>query len=144
MTKDKFDLLGPLMNDIGQEILSIIGGDTEDIFLYVEIGEGWIGSSVYKNEEDCIRYYRTRDSNLSNLLREAWLAEPEGQNMRWSVLEYNIRGGKFDVVFRYPEEVQVDVYDKDDGRREAAVRARFGDKPVVYPPRPKGAFELKS
>ncbi len=28
-------------------------------------------------------------------------------------------------------------------RRQAALRARFGDKPVVYPPPPRGAFELK-
>jgi hypothetical protein len=28
-------------------------------------------------------------------------------------------------------------------RRQAALRAHSGDKPVVYPPPPRGAFELK-
>jgi hypothetical protein len=37
----------------------------------------------------------------------------------------------------------VDVEAIDDERRQTALRARFGDKPVVYPPMPRTAFELK-
>ena len=35
------------------------------------------------------------------------------------------------MSFRYPDEV--DVKDVDEDRREAALKARYGDKPVVYP-----------
>lgn len=141
MPQDKLDLLGPLMNDIGHELSRIVGGDPNGIFLYVEIGEGWVRPSVFKDEGDVVRWYDPKDDYLSDLLFEAWYLEPDGPNMRWSVLEYAIVDGKFRVSMKYPEEVNVDIVDSE--RRQTALRARFGDKPVVYPPPPKGAFELK-
>lgn len=141
MPEDKLDLLGPLMNDIGHELSRIVGGDPNGIFLYVEIGEGWVRPSVFKDEGDVVRWYDPKDDYLSDLLFEAWYLEPDGPNMRWSVLEYAIVDGKFHVSMKYPEEVNVDIVDSE--RRQTALRARFGDKPVVYPPPPKGAFDLK-
>lgn len=129
------------MNDIGHELSRIVGGDPNGIFLYVEIGEGWVRPSVFKDEGDVVRWYDPKDDYLSDLLFEAWYLEPDGPNMRWSVLEYAIVDGKFRVSMKYPEEVNVDIVDSE--RRQTALRARFGDKPVVYPPPPKGAFELK-
>lgn len=141
MAKDKFDILGPLMDEIGQELVTIVGGEPNGIFLYVEIEDMWVGPSIFKDEGDVVRYHDSDSEVLSDLLFEAWYAEPEGPNMRWSVMEYVINDGKFDATFKYPEEVNVDVVDSE--RRRTALRARFGDKPVVYPPPPKGAFELK-
>lgn len=129
------------MNEIGLELINLIGGDRDDIFLYVEIGNGWVSSSVFKDEGDVIRYHNPRDTNLSDMLWEAWHLEPDQTNMRWSVLEYVINDGKFHVSMKYPEEVNVEEIDS--ARRDVALRARFGDKPVVYPPMPKTAFELK-
>jgi hypothetical protein len=142
MAKDKFDILGPLMNEIGGELVHVVGGNPDDIFLYVEIGDRWISYSIFKDEGDLIRYYDTKDEILTELLWDAWYAESEeGGIKRWSIMEYDIKDGKFDATFKYPDEVDVEVID--DERRQAALRARFGDKPVVYPPMPKGAFELK-
>lgn len=138
---DKLDTLGPLMNEIGQELASLVGGDPDGVFLYVEIGDGWVSPSVFKGEGDVVRYYNPRDTNLSDMLWEAWYLEPDGPNMRWSVLEYMITGKKFHVSLKYPEEVNVEIVD--DERRETVLRARFGDKPVIYPPPPKSAFELQ-
>jgi hypothetical protein len=142
MAKDKFDILGPLMNEIGGELVHVVGGNPDDIFLYVEIGDRWISYSIFKDEGDLIRYYDAKDEILTELLWDAWYAESEeGGIKRWSIMEYDIKDGKFDATFKYPDEVDVEVID--DERRQAALRARFGDKPVVYPPMPKGAFELK-
>lgn len=141
MAKDKLDILGPLFNDIGVELVDIIGGDPNGIFLYVEIGEGWISPNVFKDEGHQIRYLDDNEI-LSDLLWEAWYAESdEGGIKRWSIMEYEIKDGKFDVSFKYPDEVNVETISLE--RRQAALRARFGDKPVVYPPMPKTAFELK-
>lgn len=143
MGKDKFDILGPLFNEIGVELVDIVGGEPDGIFLYVEIGEGWISPNVFKDEGGQIRYLDDNEA-LSDLLWEAWYAESEeGGIKRWSILEYEIKDGKFEVSFRYPDEVNVETYDEGDERRGSALRARFGDKPVVYPPMPEGAFELK-
>ncbi|WHO41093.1 hypothetical protein PMI04_003710 [Sphingobium sp. AP49] len=140
MEKDKLAILGPLFNEVGVELVHIVGGDPDGIFLYVEVGDRWISPNVFKDEG---RQIRNLDSNrvLSDLLWKAWHAESEeGGIKRWSIMEYEIKDGKFDVSFRYPDEVDVEVID--DERRQAALRARFGDKPVVYPPPPKTAFEL--
>ncbi len=140
MGQDKFETLGPLMNQIGQELADIVGGDPEGVFLYVEIGEGWVSPSVFKEDREVVRYLDSEQTGLDDLLFEAWHAEPEGK--RWSVMEYDIKDGKFDAVFKYPEEVDVETV-QDDLRRDEALRKRYGDKPVVYPPPPEGAFELK-
>jgi len=141
MAKDKFDILGPLLNEIGGELAHIVGGDPNGVFLYVEIGDRWMSPNVFKDEGHQIRNLDDTEA-LSDLVWEAWYAESEeGGIKRWSIMEYEIKDGKFDVSFRYPDEVDVEVID--DERRQSALRARFGDKPVVYPPMPKTAFELK-
>lgn len=138
---DKLDILGSLFNEIGIELVRITGGDPDDIFLYVEIGEGWISPNVFKDRGDKVDNLDGNET-LSDLLWEAWYAESEeGGIKRWSIMEYDIKDGKFDTRFKYPDEVDVETFDID--RREAALRARYGDKPVVYPPMPGTAFELK-
>ena len=94
---------------------------------------------VYKDEVKAVRNLDTNRS-LKNLLFDVWYTAPEGK--RWSVLEYGIKEGKFSVAFKYPEEVDVES-SVDGGRRDAALLAHYGDKPVIYPPPPEGAFEWK-
>ncbi|QGP79463.1 hypothetical protein [Sphingobium sp. CAP-1] len=141
MAKDKFDILSRLFNQIGVELVDIVGGEPNGIFLYVEIGEGWISPNIFKDEGTQIRYFDD-DETLSDLIWEAWYAESdEGGIKRWSIMEYEIKDGKVDISFRFPDEVHVETISME--RRQTALRARFGDKPVVYPPMPKTAFELK-
>lgn len=141
MADDKLDNLGPLMNEIGQELAEIVGGDPNGVFLYAEIGEGWNGPSVFKDEGDVVRYCNSASEILSDLLFESWYAASEDPIKRWSVMEYDVKDGEFSVSFKYPDEVNVEIVDA--RRREAALRARYGDKPVIYPPPPQDAFELK-
>ncbi|KAK0355519.1 hypothetical protein LTR94_008375 [Friedmanniomyces endolithicus] len=129
------------MNEIGQELAETVGGDPNGVFLYVEIGEGWVDISIFKDEGKIVRWYDSQRTNLADLIWEAWYLEPDDPNMRWSVLEYEVRDRKFHVSLKYPEEVNVEIVD--DERRETVLRARFGDKPVIYPPPPKSAFELQ-
>lgn len=140
MAQDKFDILGLLMNEIGQRLSDIADGDPEGVFLYVEIAEGWVSPSVFKEDGKTVRYLDSEQTGLDGLLFEAWHAEPEGK--RWSVMEYGIKDGRFSVEFKFPEEVDVETV-QDDERRDEALRRRYGDKPIIYPPPPQGAFELK-
>jgi hypothetical protein len=68
------------------------------------------------------------------LIWQAWEAESLDSKKRWAVMEYEIRDGKFDAQFIYPDQVDVESYDVD--RREITLRKRFGDKPIIYPPMP--------
>lgn len=55
MSTDKFELLGPALGRVGQEAMEIIGGQPEGIYLYIEIGEGWVRPSLFKDEGDMVR-----------------------------------------------------------------------------------------
>ncbi|MCP6177753.1 hypothetical protein NL439_26160, partial [Klebsiella pneumoniae] len=81
-------ILGPLYNEIGVELVDIVGGNPDGIFLYVEIGDRWISPNVFKDEGHQIRNFDDTEV-LSDLLWEAWYAESdEGGIKRWSILEY--------------------------------------------------------
>jgi hypothetical protein len=138
MGKDRFDTFGPLLSDIGGALADLAGGDPDGVFLYVEIGKGWLQPSVYKEEREVVRSLDCSGAPLLDLIEQGWRAEPEDR--RWSVMEYDVKGSEFAVAFKYPDEVDVESMDPD--RRRDALTARYGDKPVIYPPPPEGAFEL--
>lgn len=138
VAKDKFDVLGPAYAEIGVELAEIVGGDADGAFIYAEAGDGWYDYSVYKDEGATVRYHRA-SPELGDLIYEAWLLEEPSK--RWAVMEYQVNGTKFDAQFRYPEEVDVESFEED--RREIALRKRYGDKPVIYPPLPSHFEEFK-
>lgn len=131
MSEDKFDILGALLNEIGNEIAEIVGGNPAGTYLYVEAGQGWIGSSLFKDEGSAVRYFDTTEE-MDDLLLE--FRNSEAPEKRWAVMEYDVKGTRFDAQFKYSEEV--DVEDFDEERRETALKKRYGDKPVIYPPWP--------
>ena len=132
MAEDKFDLLGPAYAEIGQELAEIVGGDPDGVYLYAEAGEGWYGYGIFKDEGNIVRYYDP-SPELGDLIYEAWLIEEPAK--RWAIMEYEVNGTKFDAKFKFPDEVQVKSY-ADDDRRENALKKRYGDKPIFYPPWP--------
>jgi len=138
MPKDKYDALGPLLSEIGEEAVRIVGGDPSGVWLYVEAGEGWVGPSLFRDEGNLVKYFDPEDSNISELIMEARETEPD-VGKRWVVMEYEIKGNTFDVAFKFSDEVDVEV--DIDERRQAILKARYGDKPIVYPPLSDDAFE---
>lgn len=131
MSDDKFDRLGPTFAAIGEEAAAIVGGDPDGLYLYAEIGDRWISISVFKDEGKLVRYHDPT-SELSERVWSAWKAEDADK--RWAVMEYEVRGVSFDASFRFPDEVDVESFEVD--RRAAALKKRYGDKPVIYPPMP--------
>lgn len=134
VTEEKYGVLEPVLADVGGELAEIVGLDPDGVYLYVEAGDGWIGPSVFRDEGSAVRYYEGTPE-LSELLLKAWSAEEP--NKRWAVMEYQIKGTRFDVRFRYPDEI--DPSESEVERRPRALEKRFGDKPVIYPPWPSQA-----
>ena len=138
MTTDKLDLLGPALSRIGQEVMRIVGGEPNGIYVYVEAGDGWVGPSIFKDEGDSVRYIDDNRRDLSRAIMNAWRLEPEDK--RWTGMEYTIDGGKFNARFQFDD---LTAYDGSIDRSERFLHARYGDKPIVYPPLKASATELK-
>lgn len=128
VTRDKYDLLGPIYATIGHECSSIVGGNVDGLYLYADAGDGYSGGAIFIDEGDLIRYYRPT-SKLCELILDAW--EIDGPNEKWAIMEYEIKDGGFDANLVYPDEIDADLSDID--LRKVFLKRRFGDKPVVYP-----------
>ena len=54
---DKFDRIGPMLRTSEQMASELVGGDANGLYLYVEVGDRWISTSVFKDEGESVRYY---------------------------------------------------------------------------------------
>lgn len=133
MADDMYDKLGPKLNEVGQEAMEIVGGGSDGLYIYAEVEEGSVFAAVFMDEGDAVRYYDPSE-DLFDLIGEAWEAAEPSQAKRWVVMEYEVHGTKFDTHFKYREELNPKDYATD--RRRVALAARYGDKPVIYPPIP--------
>lgn len=95
-----------------------------------------ISPSIYKDAGDHIMYRSPDLDRWSDILLELWYAQSE--KSRWSELEYIIRGGRFEVTYIYPDDI--DRSDSMKERRQQALRRYYGDKPVLYPPWDGGGY----
>ena len=134
---DKLNALGPALARVGEDVYSSIGGRPDGIYLYVEIGDGWVGPSLFQDEGNRVVYYSGSDE-LADLLMEAWYLEPADK--RWTAMHYMIENGNFDATFEFDDLDGSGESISD--RRERILRARYGDKPVVYPPLPGDTMDL--
>ncbi|HEX7853036.1 MAG TPA: hypothetical protein VF503_05005 [Sphingobium sp.] len=131
MTEDRLDKSGSLLSAIGQEGATIVGGNPDGLYIYAETEDGSVFGAVFRNEGDVVRYY---DPSLVmfDLIGDLW--DLDDEDKQWLVMEYEINGTKFDVHFTFPDEVDPEDYATD--RRRVALKKRYGDKPVIYPPMP--------
>jgi hypothetical protein len=111
---------GQFLRETGGALADMADGNANHVFLYVEVGEGWSRPSAYREEGEAVRNLDFDGDTLFDLLWKAWRAEPKER--RWSVMEYDLERGEFAVAFKYPVEVDVEVFD--DARVDAALPAR--------------------
>lgn len=130
MSDDKYEDLGPALARIGQALAERFDGDPNGLFFYVEIEEGMLDTSVFKDEGPSVRYLDLADRELDTIVFDAWYAEDADK--RWASMEYEIKNNKFTAAFKFPGEIDAEEDSMD--RRDRILRARYGDKPVVYPP----------
>jgi hypothetical protein len=129
--------MAEILNAIGQDIAAIVGGDANDSYLYAEAADGAVEAGVFQDVGDKVIYHDPND-NLFDDIQELWYMAEAGKN--WEALHYDLNGGQFDARFEYP-----DVWDPEEtstDRRERALKERFGDKPVIYPPPDKDFHDL--
>lgn len=129
--------VGEILNALGQHIFEIIGQNPDGSFLYAEVDEGAYEVAIFHDEGEQVVYYDP-DSDLFDEVINLW--ETALDHEKWTVLEYDVRDGRFNSSYTYAD--QLDPDEDSDERRDRLVRARFGDKPVIYPPLGPDAVEL--
>lgn len=124
MTNDE----NKLLIRIGQELAAMIGKNPDGAYSYTEVQEMYMAPSAYHDEGNRVVCYRP-SPGFCDAIWDLWYKqEPE---KRWAAMRYEIVDGQFSVEFDYPE--QHDPNELDDYREERALKARYGDKPIVYP-----------
>lgn len=126
-----------ILNAVGGDITNIIGKVPSDAYLYAEATAGSVEGGIFEDVGDKIIYYDPDDDLFDNI-QELWYAGERGKE--WGALHYDIKDGKFDARFEYGDRWNADEYTFD--RRERALKERFGDKPVIYPPPDESFHEL--
>lgn len=121
---------GPILSKIAKAVVQIAGPGAGDAFLYAEAREEWVAPSVFKGLEDRVVYrpFQIGDDAWKDIL-ELWYSEPSDK--KWKALVMTVSGNTFDARFQYAE--GWDDTEDDLDRRDRMLKAKFGDKPVVYP-----------
>ena len=116
-------------NSVGRCVAAIVGDEPDGAYLYVECNGRSCGAGVFHDKGDSVAYFDP-DHDLIAALYALWDATEVDQ--KWEIMEYEILGTAFDARFEFSDEIDPEGTIHD--RRERALRALYGDKPVIYPP----------
>lgn len=122
--------MGKLLNQIGQLVAKTLGKIPDDVFVFIRAADQLSGGAIFENLPGKIVYHDF-GHDVHDTILELWDAAPADK--KWSILLYDIKDGSFDAEFIYTNDLE-DEWDSLDYRQDA-LRARYGDKPVIYPNR---------
>jgi hypothetical protein len=120
---------GDMLNEIGQHVANILGKLPDDVYVYIEAGDQRQGGAIFENLAERVVYHSISDE-MFDAIEHLW--EAAETDKKWSVIHYDIKDGQFDAEFLYTDDMELDTFEHD--YREDALVARYGDKPVIYPP----------
>ena len=130
--------IGEKLNKIGQLTADILGKRPKDVFIYILAGDQWQEASIFDDLGNRVIYHDPTRELFEEIGRLWAVADPE---KKWHMIHYDIKDGRFEVEYFYPD--QLDPDEDSHEFRERALAARYGDKPVVYPkPEPDGFVDL--
>ena len=129
--------MGKLLNQIGQLVAKTLGKVPDDVFVFIRAADQLSGGAIFENLPDKIVYHDF-GHDVHDTILELWDAAPADK--KWSMLLYDIKDGRFDAEFLYTDDLE-DEWDSLDYRQDA-LRARYGDKPVIYPPMYDGDWHV--
>jgi len=120
---------------IGEAIADEFDGNPDGAFLYAEMEPGVVYEALFLDRAGTVEYIDASDA-LSKALFDAWHAFEPGK--AWATLSYAITGNAFDASFQYLDEISKEETPED--RRRQILKARYGDRPIKYPPPPETAI----
>lgn len=122
---------GPLLSIIAARVAIIAGPGSGDAFLYAEAKDAWVAPSIFKELDDRVAYRRVTSGGVDvwEQILDLWYAEPADK--KWKALVMTVSGDTFDARFQYSDGWDEDEDEMD--RRDRMLKAKFGEKPIVYP-----------
>ena len=129
--------VGDILADLGQHLFEILDRDPAGSFLYAEFEEGAYEVAIFHDEGKKIVYYDADDELLDEIIN---LWETALDHEKWSVLEYDVRGDRFESSFTYID--QLDPEEDSIERRDRLVHSRYGDRKIIYPDLGPNAIKL--
>lgn len=121
--------MADILATLAQHIIEITQTESEGIYLYAEADGGSVEAGIFKADGESVAYWDP-DDELFETIDQLWQAADSDK--KWAVMEYAVTDGRFDADFLYPD--QLDPEETSYDRRERALHARYGGKPVIYPP----------
>lgn len=118
-----------MLNAIGQHTADILGKVPDDVFVFIEAGDQWMGGAVFENLEDKVLYHGPSREMLKEIQNLWESADPD---KKWSIIHYDIKDGQFDAEFIYTADMEHHPFEYN--YRQDALTARYNDKSVNYPP----------
>lgn len=123
------DRIGPLLTEVGDILAKDERYPLEGTVLFAEFLPGVIYPTAFRDMGDhLVRVDISHE--LMDKLVEGWSAQDE--EPRWSVLQYEIEGGKFNARFFYPDDF--DPAEEMFDRQPRMIAERFGNRRIEYPP----------
>ena len=126
-------IIGQLFQDIGQVALDEAEELAGKLLVYAEVEDGVISPSLFFVNKNGVLRFKFCSESMKYLiysLWERWQEQEPPNNCEWRVMCYVIEGGKFEVAFTYPDQLNEDEDDFD--RSEQAIKYYFNDLKVDY------------
>ena len=122
---------GPILTEIGDLLLGLVGKEGGDTLLYVELQGKAVHGAIFHDRGRFVEY-RELDQSLIEPVIALWRLPPKAK--RWVAFKYVIEGESFDFEALYPEDLGPP--DQVGDRIDQAGAAKFGRKPirVIRPP----------
>lgn len=132
MSDHSYELLGPLMTDLGHAVASQLGELPKRAYVFVIAERGTAQVALYVEHDDVVSSLIPAD-DLFEIAMKIWQIDnaKRAEALRWIYFEYDIQDGRFDAHFYYPEEIAPGT-DSDDWQT-AGEKKRFGDKHILQP-----------
>jgi hypothetical protein len=129
--------MADVLAGLGTYLGEIVAGKPEGVYLYAESDGGSYDAGVFRDDGEHVTYFDPDQALIEQIMRLWAVAQSDS---KWAVLEYEVLDRKFDAKFAFPDELDPDEFIFD--RRERALRARYGDKPIDYGPLDEDFHEL--
>lgn len=116
---------GEILEEIGRLVDVQLKGNSENAFLYAEIGKNMGEAYILEDGRDRMIFH-IADAEIVWAAMALWEKEPK--RSRWQAMRYSIADGKFAAEFDYPGDIDQEEFSND--RSTRVLKERAGNRAI--------------